>query len=145
MVTTVLSANDVIISPQANREAEDILDRVKDSARLGFLLDVGDGDAIPLPLELSQLFESVIQTAAKRGRVTFSAQPTELTSSAAAIILGISRPTLMKLVNEGKIPAHRSGTHTRIRVEDLSQFISARNARRLSASEQLLKLTTDLI
>ena len=46
--------------------------------------------------------------------------PQELTTTVAAKRLGISRPTLMKLIREGKIPAHKVRSHMRLLTTDVS-------------------------
>ena len=45
-----------------------------------------------------------------------------MTTQAAAEFLNCSRPHVVKLLEEGKIPFTKVGRHRRIKMEDLSEF-----------------------
>jgi excisionase family DNA binding protein len=65
--------------------------------------------------------------------------PELLTTSNAADVLGVSRPTLVKLITDGKLPVVMRGTHRRVRWSDLSAFRQAREAARSDAIDELLE------
>lgn len=48
--------------------------------------------------------------------------PDTITTGQAADLLGISRPTLVKLIDDGRLPAERVGTHRRLRSSDVIEF-----------------------
>lgn len=75
---------------------------------------------------------SVVQ----RGEVTISRIPEELTSTVAAELLGVSRPTLMKWAKEGKIATHKRGTHSRFKREDVLQLKRQRAEERMKAFQE---------
>lgn len=84
-----------------------------------------------------------MQIQVKAFAVTVTALPEELTTSTAAKILGISRPTLMKMIREGRIPAHEVGTHHRLRTEDVFTELHERRERQRAAFAELLELEGD--
>jgi excisionase family DNA binding protein len=60
-----------------------------------------------------------------------------LTTQAAANYLGVSRPFLVKLLEEEKIPHHRTGTHRRIYLKDLLEYQKRRDTERKKTLDDL--------
>lgn len=69
--------------------------------------------------------------------------PAVLTTTTAAGILGISRPTLMKLIDKGEIPSHKVGSHTRLKAVDVYSALRARRERERAAFAELMELDYD--
>ena len=92
-----------------------------------------EGRAVPLPFDVQQLISQVLESVAQRGEVTISRVPEELTSTVAAEILGVSRPTLMKWAKEGKIATHKRGTHNRFKRDDVLKLKQQRAEERMQA------------
>lgn len=77
-----------------------------------------------------------------RGGKAISLAPTtqRLTTQQAANFLGISRPTLVKLLEAGEIPFDRPGRHRRVGLLDLLAYQSSRRSDR---KDMLQRLTTE--
>jgi len=75
-----------------------------------------------VPAELARILTVVVAVVAVGGTVTIGSVPSEVTTTTAAQMLDISRPTLMKLIGEGEIPAHKVGTHTRLKSSDVIAY-----------------------
>ena len=75
-----------------------------------------------VPPELARILTAVVAVVAAGGTVTIGSVPSEVTTTTAAQMLDISRPTLMKLIGEGEIPAHKVGTHTRLKSSDVIAY-----------------------
>ena len=98
---------------------------------------------VSVPPEIGRVLQRVIEVMARGGTVTVGSVPEVLTTSAAAGILGISRPTLMKMINEGSIPAHKVGTHHRLKADDVFGALRARRACERAAFAELMELEGD--
>jgi excisionase family DNA binding protein len=60
-----------------------------------------------------------------------------LTTQQAADLLGITRVTFVKLLEEKKIPFERIGTHRRVKLSDVLTFRETRKAEQYAALEVL--------
>jgi len=95
---------------------------------------------LEVPTDLVPLVTRVVEAVARGESLTVVKFPEELSTSVAADQLGISRPTLMKLIARGEIPSHKVGSHTRLKTSDLAAFRRARLARQAKAFEELREL-----
>ena len=106
------------ISEPAQKQADEIVEQASGSKLDGLYLVV-DGKDVQLGDNLSQLLAHVIEGAANRGSITVRTMPEEVSTTVAAHELGISRPTLMKMIRAGEIPSHNVRSHVRLRYEDV--------------------------
>lgn len=141
MATTVQGTSRIITSDGEARLAHDVMTKLGGEA--GFLVVEEPGGSHAIPREIGVLLQQVLMAVANGDTVTISSVPEELTTSAAASMLGISRPTLMKLVADGKLPAHRVGSHTRLNSSDVLVFKRERRERERASFRALLELEGD--
>lgn len=76
--------------------------------------------------------------------VDVHALPPELTTGQAADLLGVSRPTVVSLVDRGALAAVRVGTHRRIRTLDVLAFRDRARAERTAALDELVAVSDEL-
>lgn len=79
-------------------------------------------EKIKIPLEALKLLAMILRALSEGQPVSIVAGTTEMTTQAAAEMLGCSRPFLIRILEEGKIPFTRVGRHRRIKVEDVIQY-----------------------
>lgn len=97
-----------------------------------------------LPPEIGRVLQQVLETMSRGGTITVSAIPDELTTTTAAQILDISRPTLMKMIRSGQIPSHQVGSHHRLRSDDVFAALRERRARERAALAALMEASDDI-
>ncbi len=85
--------------------------------RLQFMFE--DGSTAGLPDTLISVVQRTLRSIGDGNTLTIGSLPSELTTTAAADLLGISRTTLMKRIHRGEIPSHKVGTHTRLKASDV--------------------------
>ena len=68
----------------------------------------------------------------------------QLTTQQAADLLGVSRPYLIRLLDEGLIRYHKTGTHRRIRIGDLEAYRDSRDAQRRDHLRELIRVSESL-
>lgn len=67
----------------------------------------------------------------------------ELTTEQVAILLNVSRQYVVRLLDEGRIPFHRTGTHRYLHVEDVLAFKKIRDEARRAKLQQLSEMTQE--
>lgn len=124
---------------QTRAEAVEVAEEVHDRHIVGALFKLDDGSEVQVPEQLSELMIFVLQ-GVTQGDLRIQSIPDELTTRTAAEMLGVSRPTLMKMVKDGLVPSHRVGSHHRFLFADIAKLRDARETQRAEALSQLLEL-----
>lgn len=103
-----------------------------------------DGRETELPEEMLDLLSFVVD-AWKRGHgVTVTVQSKLVTTQEAADLIGCSRQHVVSLMNSGALPGRKIGTHRRIKLEDVLQFIQEDDKRRDAVMADLVALTEEI-
>lgn len=86
-------------------------------------------DGIPVPDEVREVLRLIVDLSTS-GSVTVVAHPEVITTQEAADLLGVSRPTVIRLLDRGEIPYfrlnHGKGSHRRLRLADVIESIRGR-------------------
>lgn len=96
-----------------------------------------------LPAALSDAIQQIVRSMASGQGVYIIPQESEMTTTEAANFLGVSRPHLVKLLQEGEIPFVKTGNRHRIRVSDVLRYKQRKEARRKEALADLIQFTQE--
>ena len=77
---------------------------------------------IKIPLKALNLLAKILKETSLGRPVSIVPVATEVTTQAAAEIIGCSRPHIVKLLEEGKIKFTKIGKHRRIKYEDIMAY-----------------------
>jgi len=104
------------------------------------VLRFADGSVKELPASIQRMLLGALTSIAQQGSVTIGQLPESLTSTVAADLLGVSRPTLMKWVKEGRISSSKKGSHARFSRDEVLELRDRNAATRRAALDELRAL-----
>lgn len=102
------------------------------------------GPDIELPAAAVQLLVHLLTQMAEGNAITLMPIHAELTTQQAADLIGVSRPFLVKELDEDKIPYRKVGTHRRVLFVDLMRYKESMDSKRHEALDELSKLSQEL-
>lgn len=108
-------------------------------AHAGAALRAPDGTERPIPEEIFEVLEQVADALASGSGVTVAPNDMQMTTQQAADFLGVSRPTLIKYLEDGTIPYDKRGRHRRVLLRDVVQFQDEFRVSRKSALRALAR------
>ncbi|MBN1347126.1 MAG: excisionase family DNA-binding protein [Phycisphaerae bacterium] len=101
-------------------------------------------EVVTLPAAAVRLLVELLSEMAEGNAVTLIPIHAELTTQQAADLIGVSRPFLVKQLEEGKIPYRKVGTHRRLLYSDLVRYKSEIDAERRKALDELTAQAQEL-
>ena len=97
------------------------------------LVGIGEHDRIELPRSVHQALTKVVAALHAGKAVTIAPQTMKLTTQQAADLLGVSRPTVVRLITDGTLPAERIGNRHRLLLDDVLTYREQRRTRQYEA------------
>ncbi len=123
---------------EVRSDAERLVQTAHDRQVTQMKLVLDDGSEVDVPTSLTRFVAGVLESIAQGHALGTRSVPEELTTTVAADLLGISRPTLMRLIADEAVPAFKVGTHTRLKREDVLALKHRREVARAAAVDALL-------
>jgi excisionase family DNA binding protein len=98
-----------------------------------------DGHQVAIPEPVHDLLLLILKNLQAGRAISIVPEHQQLTTQRAANILGVSRPFLVRLVENGDIPFHMVGSHRRIYLRDLLDYQRRRDAARHEAIDDMAR------
>ena len=123
MSATTATTHSTILPPE-NLEPMLDLSRFLDQVAQPAALIGPDGQTVGLPMEAYRVLIDIVRALSQGRAITVAPVDQLLTTQEAADFLGISRPTLVKLLESGRIPFERptASRHRRVRLADVVTY-----------------------
>jgi excisionase family DNA binding protein len=97
-----------------------------------------DGTRLQLPGEVFEVLREVVVALSQGLAITVAPHQTVLSTSEAAQLLGVSRPTLVRLLESGEIPFDKPSRHRRVRLADMLAYQERSRRRRATLLDQMV-------
>jgi excisionase family DNA binding protein len=128
---------DTLLAEESSRRLTRLLGKRRSNLRVSIQADDETEEHVAIPASAFRLLADILTQMAQGNAVTLIPVHAELTTQQAADLLNVSRPFLVGLIEEGKIPHRKVGTHRRIRFQDLMEYKRLNDRDRLKALEVL--------
>lgn len=96
-------------------------------------------EKIKIPLHALKLLAEILKATSQGKPISIVPIATEMTTQAAAEILGCSRPHLVKLLESGEIPFTKIGKHRRVKFEDVMTYKKAMKEKQEALIIEMMK------
>jgi excisionase family DNA binding protein len=106
--------------------------------------ELAGDDALVVPRQAAILLAQILGYLANGQGVQIMPDRAELTTQQAADFLNVSRPYLIGLLDDRRIPYRRVGTHRRLRFADLRKYKRQDDQHRRGVVDELTQLGQDL-
>ena len=111
--------HDSELALESSRGLARILAKHPGAVQIRIETDGEPSESIAVPVAALLLLQEALTEIAKGNAVTLLPVHAELTTQQAADVLNVSRPFLIGLLDDRKIPCRKVGTHRRVRLDDL--------------------------
>lgn len=102
------------------------------------------GRSVTLHGETAEAVLGLLRVLGEGNVVNIEALPDVLTTGQAADLLGVSRPTVVALIESGKLRATRTGSHRRLQLSDVLAFCERQAVTRREALRELTQASEEL-
>jgi excisionase family DNA binding protein len=137
--TTLPAESEMEAAMRGQRDLAAYLRTHIDTQRIQILDEKDEAHQIELPTTALRLLLDILAELAAGNAVQVVPVHAELTTQEAADLLNVSRPYLVKLLEDGKLPFHKTGKHRRIRFSDLMAYKAARDAQSERLMDELVR------
>lgn len=103
----------------------------------------GDSDELVLPGAVLQILLKALSEMGQGNAISLIPHRQEVSTQAAAELLNVSRPYLVKILEEDKIPFRKVGAHRRVLLTDILGYKAAIDKDRLETLDALAELSQE--
>jgi len=109
------------LPPQDHTQVDALLRQLQDGATTA-VLEAPNGHRVALPPEIYTVLLDITKAMAEGRAITIAPHEQVLSTQQAADLLGVSRPTLVAILERGEVPYTQPGRHRRVRLADVLNY-----------------------
>lgn len=142
--TTELASGDAEEAMRSSGELGRVLKRSTPTKAVLRVESAKDGATFNIPTSSLPIIAQLLEELAKGNAVSVSSTEEEVSTQIAADYLNVSRPFLIRLLDEGRIPHRKVGNRRRVLRSDLETYKQISDTRRRIAADLLTKEAQEL-
>lgn len=139
----MLKQKESVLIPDREKEAIAQLKQILSLESSQLRLVTSNGEEIAIPESVYTVIGQVVGVMASGQAISLVPHNRELTTQQAADILNVSRPFLVKLLENGEIPHIKVGSHRRILFQDVMIYKEQRKVKRRQLLDELIEMTEE--
>lgn len=132
------SEKEVAAAGESLRQMKTLLSSRTGIQQMTLVTETGDREVLQIPVSAVRLFGEILSAVALGNAVRVVPIYAELSTQEAADLLNVSRPHLLKLLDEGVIPHTKTGIHCRVTLTDLVAYKEQRDTASRAAMEEIV-------
>lgn len=138
------SEQEIQLSVSSSRALASHIQKFNSVQKLKVVDDSGSEEVVEIPSTAFQLLISILSEMSQGNAITLIPVHAELTTQESADMLNVSRPYLVKLLENKQIPYRTVGRHRRILLKDLMDYKKRIDDQRMEVLDQLVSQAQDL-
>lgn len=138
------TAEEVALARESGRALSAYLQIRSETQQIEICDDKGATHPVRVPMSALRLLVDVLTEIGEGNAVSIIPVHAELTTQEAADVLNVSRPYLVKLLETKQIPFHKTGTHRRVRYQDVIAYKERIDTDRRKALDALAEQAQEL-
>ncbi|WP_375468731.1 helix-turn-helix domain-containing protein [uncultured Nostoc sp.] len=135
---------DSTLITEAEAEAIKQLEHILNQENSQLKLVAANREEMTIPDSVFHVLRQLVQAMALGKNVSIVTHNPELTTQQAADLLNVSRPYLIKLLEQGELPYIMVGTHRRVKFEDLKKYKQQKDRKRGQLLDELIAESQEL-
>lgn len=135
---------DMHLARESSRRLAHLIPSHESTSKISVLQGELTGETIVVPTAALQMFVEILAQMAQGNIVTLFPIHAELTTQEAADLLKVSRPYLVKLLEDGELAFRKVGRHRRILFQDLMEYKNREDRLRGNALDELVAQAQEL-
>lgn len=144
LATMLPSQEEAALAKLSSRELAAYVETGASSQKVAISCKDGQLHQVEVPVSALRLLVDILTELGDGNTVKLIPVHAEMTTQEAADILNMSRPTLIKILDEGDIPYHRSGNRRKVKYKDVMAYKHEVDTKRLNALNELSELDQSL-